>query len=114
MPATALNLPKWLLAAVVCCVLVGHFQQWACKLHGCSAAAVAIGAKAPASDSADPAHGDNDCGCQCHVIASAFFEVPPRFTALRFVRNVEQAERTVPAPDAPCAEIKYPPRSLRA
>ena len=111
--ATVLNLPKWLLAAVVFCVVIGHFQQVECKLTGCRSVAADAGVKVPAKGDPTPIDESSHCDCQCHF-SVATFELPHRFAALRFARQIRMIERSINAPEVPCAEIEYPPKSVRA
>lgn len=107
--ATATHLPKWLLAAVVFCVVLGHFEQAGCRLTGCH---VAVADACAEGD--HPATGETGhCDCPCHS-SVAIFEVPPVFAAVRFARPLPVIERPVNAPEVPGAEIEYPPRSVRA
>ena len=114
MLATVFNLPKWLLAAVVFCVVIGYCQQAECKLTGCPSDLVDATAKAPTKDDPTPKGATDDCPCQCHFSVSTSFEIPPAFALLRLAEVVKLIERIDRAPEAPCAEIEYPPRSFRA
>ena len=111
--ATVLNLPKWLLATVVLCIVIGHFQQVECKLTGCASVSVEVGVKTPAKGDPSPKDETGHCDCQCHF-SVASFEVPHPFAVLRFARQVRMMDRSISAPEVPCAEIEYPPKSVRA
>ncbi len=113
MSATVFNLPKWLLATVAFCVVLGHLQQIECKLTGCHSVAVDVGAKAPAKGNPTPTGETGHCDCQCHF-SVATFEVPHAFAVLRSARQVRVIERSIRVPEVPCAEIEYPPKSVRA
>ena len=114
MLATVFNLPKWLLATVVFCVVIGYCQQAECKLMGCASDVVDASAKAPAKGDPTPKGATDPCPCQCHFSVSASFEIPPAFAFLHLMQEGKLVERTDHAPEAPCAEIEYPPQSLRA
>ena len=113
MLAIVFNLPKWLLATVVFCVVTGHFQQVECKLTGCCSVAADASAKTPAKGDPAPTDESSHCDCQCHF-SVATFEVPHPFAVLRFARQVRMTERSISVPEVPCAEIEYPPKSVRA
>ena len=114
MLATMLHLPKWLVVALVFCVVTGHWQQVQCKLVGCSWAAADACAKAPAKGDPCPMHGKGDCAFHCHLSVSAPFENPLPFIARLSVRELRFVERITRAPEAPSAEIEYPPQSVTA
>lgn len=114
MLATAYNLPKWLLAAVVFCVVIGHLEQVKCKLQGCGSVAVKSAAQTPAKGDPSPKGQSDRCACACHSGTTATFEIPHSFAVLRDVQEVRLAEWYDGVPEAPCAEIEYPPRSFRA
>lgn len=111
--ATMFNLPKWLFVIVVSCVVLGHFQQIECKLTGCSSVAVDASAKVPGKGDPSPKDETGHCDCQCHF-AVATFEVPHAFSVVRLAQRVQMIERSISAPEVPCAEIEYPPKSIRA
>ena len=112
--ATVLNLPKWLLAALVFCIISGHCEQAGCRLLGCPSEVVHTGAKALAQGEPTTDVAADHCSCQCHFSVPAPFEVPPGFAPLRLAWAARLSERAQRAPEAPCAEIEYPPRSFRA
>jgi hypothetical protein len=114
MLATAFNLPKWLLAAVVFCVVIGHLEQVKCKLQGCGSGAVESAEKTSAKNDPSPKGESDRCACACHTGSTATFEIPQSFIVLRDVEEVRLAERYVGAPETLRAEIEYPPRSFRA
>ena len=111
--ATVFNLPKWLLATVVFCIGIGHFQQVECKVTGCSSVAVDASAKAPVKGDPAPTGETGHCDCQCHF-SVATFEVSQPFAVVRFARQMRMIERSISAPEAPCAKIEYPPKSVQA
>lgn len=114
MLAAALNLPKWLLAIVVFCVVAGHLEQLKCKLQGCRSVAVKSVEKSPAKGDPSPKGESNHCACACHTGTLASFELPPTFAILHVSREIEPVEWYDRAAEAPCAEIEYPPRAARA
>ena len=114
MLAIALDLPKWLLAAVAFCVVLGHLEQIHCKLRGCGSVVVKSVGKTPAKSDSSSKDESDRCSCACHSATTAAFGLPPSLFALRIARDVESIEWYDRAPEAPCAEIEYPPRSFRA
>lgn len=111
MPAAMFNLPKWLLAAVMFCVVMGHLEQTASMFKECCPVAVHAG-----SNDAAPADGGghSDCSCLCHFNSPVPFQAAALSTILRLAQEVSFVHLLVHAPEAPCLDVEYPPRSLFA
>ena len=114
MLATVCNLPKWLFVAVVFCVMFGHLEQAQCRVQGCGSLAAKSVEKTSSKGSTHPDGEPDGCGCACHFGTLALLEALPSFVVLHAACVVKFGERYDGAPEAPCAEIEYPPRASRA
>ena len=116
MLATLLNVPRWLVAAVVLCVLIGYAHQLECKFFGCKSplSLAATGACDPAApdndDGATPCPGEHHCPGLCQFVALASCELPAPPHAPAWVSVSSYATWVERAPDAPCADIEHPPQ----
>lgn len=108
MPAAMINLPKWLLAAIMFCVVIGHVEQMESMFQDCCPAAVHAGTDASAP--ADVGH----CSCLCHFNGPVPFAPSEFLTILPSVQDVSFVALLVHAPEAPCLGVEYPPQSLFA
>ena len=110
MLAVMFNLPKWLLAAAVFCVVIGHLEQMESMFKECCPMAV----HAEGSNDAGDSGGHGDCLCLCHFNGPVPFLASEFSTILRVSQEVSFVHLLVHAPEAPCLDVEYPPRSRLA
>lgn len=111
MLAVMINLPKWLLAAVMFCVVIGHLEQIESRFKDCCPVATHSGADAPApGDGGDHGH----CSCLCHFNGPVPLSSSQFLTISRPAQEVSFVRLLVYAPEAPYRSVEYPPRSLVA